>query len=113
MWHSRTVLLSGRPSVTCVALAEALEPVSPARLTRMGQAPCSGPTRLARACRPRFVWARGALLLDDPGRPKPWATAIEGRAWGYARQDRQPVDGLALVRVVWTPGTVRIPLGRR
>jgi len=45
--------------------------------------------------------------------PTPVATAIEGLAWVYASQDRQPVDGLSRVLLVWTPGTVRIPLGLR
>ena len=45
--------------------------------------------------------------------PKPFATAIEGLAWVYSSQERKPVYGLALVLLVWTDGTVRIPLGMR
>jgi hypothetical protein len=113
LWLSLTAWLYFRTAVTCVALAEALEPVSQDRVTSMLQAPWSGPTRLELACRTLFVWARGYLSLDDTGMPKPCAPAIEGLAWGYASQDRQPVYGLALGLLVWTKGTVRIPLGRR
>jgi len=44
---------------------------------------------------------------------KPFATAIEGLAWVYASQDHKPVYGLSLVLLVWTNGTVRLPLGMR
>ena len=45
--------------------------------------------------------------------PKPFATAIEGLAWVYSSQERKPVYGLSLVLLVWTNGTLRIPLGMR
>jgi hypothetical protein len=56
---------------------------------------------------------RGYLIIDDTGIPKPFATAIEALAWVYSSQERKPVYGLALVLLVWTNGTVRIPLGMR
>jgi hypothetical protein len=113
IWLYLTALLYVRTSVTCVALAEALETVSPDRLTRMLQAQWSGHTLLELACRTLCVWERGDLILDDTVSPKPFATAIEGRAWVYSSQDRKPVYGLSLVLLVWTNGTVRILLGRR
>jgi hypothetical protein len=113
IWLSLTALRYVRTSVTCVALAEALEPVSHDRLTSMLQAQWSGHTRLELACRTLFVWERGYLILDDTVIPKPLATAIEGLAWVYSSQDRQPVYGLSLVLLVGTHGTVRIPLGMR
>jgi Transposase DDE domain len=70
-------------------------------------------TLLELACRPLFVWERGSLILDDTGIPKPFATAIEGLAWVYSSQDRKPVYGFSLVLLVWTNGTLRIPLGMR
>ena len=44
---------------------------------------------------------------------KPFATAIESLAWVYSSRERKPVDGFALVRLVWTNGTCRVPLGVR
>jgi hypothetical protein len=82
-------------------------------LTRRLQAQWSGHTLLERACRTLFVWERGYLILDDTVIPKPFATAIAGLAWGYSSPDRTPVYGLSLVLLVWTNGTVRIPLGLR
>jgi len=45
--------------------------------------------------------------------PKPFAAAIEGLAWVFSSQERKPVYGLSLVLLVWTNGTLRIPLGMR
>jgi hypothetical protein len=45
--------------------------------------------------------------------PKPFATAIEGLAWLYSSQERNPVYGLSLVLLVWTNGTLRVPVGLR
>jgi putative transposase len=99
--------------VNCVALAEALETVSHDRLTRLLQADWSGQTLLELAIRTLFVWERGYLILDDPVLPKPFATAIEGLAWVFSSQERKPVYGLSLVLLVWTNGTLRIPLSIR
>jgi hypothetical protein len=52
-------------------------------------------------------------MLDDPVIPKPFATTIDGLAWGFARQERQPVYGLSLVLLGWPHGTLRIPWGLR
>jgi hypothetical protein len=65
------------------------------------------------AFRTLFVWERGYLILDDTVLPKPFATAIEGLAWVFSSQERKPVYGFSLVLVVWTNGTLRIPLGLR
>jgi hypothetical protein len=45
--------------------------------------------------------------------PKPFAAAIAGLAWVCSSQERTPVFGPALVLLVWTNGTLRIPLGMR
>ena len=45
--------------------------------------------------------------------PKPFAAAIEGLARVFSSQERKPVYGLSLVLLVWTNGTLRIPLGMR
>ena len=113
IWLYLTALLYFRTSVTCVALAEALETVSHDRWTRRLPAQWSGHTLLELACRTLFVWERGYLILDDTVIPTPFATAIAGLAWVYSRQDRKPVYGLSLVLLVGTNGTVRIPLGMR
>jgi Transposase DDE domain len=94
-------------------LAEALETVSHDRLTRLLQADWSGHTLLEFAVRPLFVWERGYLILDDTVLPKPFATAIEGLAWVYSSQARKPVSGLSLVLLVWTNGSLRLPLSMR
>jgi putative transposase len=113
VWLSLTALLYYRTSASCVALAEAVQAVSHDRLTRMLQADWSGHTLLESTLRTLFIWERGYLILDDTVIPKPFATAIEGLAWVYSSQERKPVHGLSLVLLVWTNGTLRIPLGVR
>jgi hypothetical protein len=77
------------------------------------QADWSGHTLLELACRTLFVWERGYLILDDTVIPKAFATAIGGLAWVFSSQERKPVYGLSLVLLVWTNGTLRVPLGVR
>jgi putative transposase len=113
VWLYLTALLYYRTSSSCVALAEALETVSHDGLTRMLQADWSGQRLLESACRMLFVWERGCLILDDTVIPKPFATAMESLAWVYSSQERKPVYGFSLVLLVWTNGTLRIPLGIR
>jgi hypothetical protein len=113
VWPYLTALLYDRTSTSCVALAEALATVSHDRLTRLLQADWSGPILLALAVRTLFVREQGYLILDDTVIPKPFATAMESRAWVYSSQDRKPVYGFSLVLLVWTNGTLRIPLGLR
>jgi putative transposase len=113
LWLYLTALLYYRTSASCVAFAEALQTVSHDRLTRMLQGDWSGHTRLELACRTLFVWKRGYLILDDTVIPKPFATTIDGLAWVFSSQERKPVYGLSLVLLVWTDGTLRIPLGMR
>jgi DDE superfamily endonuclease len=113
VWLYLTALLYYRGSASCVGLAEALETVSHDRLTRMLQGNWSGQTLLERAFHTLFVWERGYLILDDTVIPKPFATAIEGLAWVFSSQERKPVYGLSLVLLVWTNGSLRIPLGMR
>jgi putative transposase len=113
VWHYLTALLYYRTSASCVALAEALQSVSHDRLTRLLQADWSGQRLLELSCRTLFVWRRGYLIIDDTVIAKPFATAIESLAWVYSSRDHQPVYGLSLVLLVWTNGTVRLPLGMR
>jgi hypothetical protein len=113
IWLYLTALLYYRTSVSCIALAEALETASHDRLTRLLQADWSGHTLLELAVRTLFVWERGDLILADTVLPKPFATAIEGLAWVFSSQERKPVYGLFLVLLVWTNGTLRIPLRMR
>ena len=113
LWLSLTALLYYRTTSTCVAMGEALQTVSHDRLTRMLPADWSGHTRLARACRMLFVWERGYLVLDDTVIPKPCVTAMESLAWVFSSQERRPVYGCSLVLLVWTEGTLRMPLRLR
>ena len=113
IWRYLTALLYHWTSATCVALAEVLQNGSHGRLTRMLQADWSGQRLLESTCRLLFVWERGDLILDDTVIPKPFATAMEGLAWVFSSQERWPVYGFSLVRLVWTDGTLRIPLGIR
>jgi hypothetical protein len=113
IWLYLTALLYDRTSVSCIALAEALETVSHDRLTRRLQADWSGQRLLELACRTLFVWERGYLIIDDTVLPKPFATAMEGLAWVFSSQERKPVYGFSLVLLVWTNGTHRVPLGMR
>jgi Transposase DDE domain len=113
IWLYLTAVLYYRTIASCVALSEALKTVSHDRLTRLLQADWSGHTLLELACRTLFVWERGYLIIDDTVIPKPFATAIEGLAWVFSSQERKPVYGLSLVLLVWTNGTLRVPLGVR
>jgi hypothetical protein len=113
LWLYLTALLYYRTSATCVAFAEVLPTVSHDRLTRMLQANWSGQTLLDSAFRTLFAWERGYLIIDDTVIAKPFATAIEGLAWVFSSQERRPVYGLSLVLLVWTDGTLRVPLGMR
>jgi hypothetical protein len=91
VWLSCTALRYDRTSGSCVVLAEALRTVSHDRLTRMRQGDWSGRTLLDITCRTFFVGEREFLIIDDTVIPKPVATAMEGLAWGFARQERRPV----------------------
>jgi putative transposase len=113
VWLYLTALLYYRTSSSCVALAEALETVSHDRLTRLLQADWSGQRLLESALRTLFSWEGGYLILDDTVIPKPFATAIESLAWVFSSQERKPVYGFSLVLLIWTNGTLRIPLGLR
>jgi putative transposase len=113
VWLYLTALLYYRTAATCVAMSEALQTVSHDRLTRLLQADWSGQTLLERACRMLFVWERGYLILDDTVIPQPFATAMESLAWVFSSQERRPVYGFSLVLLVWTDGTLRIPLSLR
>ena len=113
IWLYLTALLYYRTSASCVALAEALATISHDRLTRLLQGDWSGQRLLELALRTLFVWERGYLIIDDTVIPKPFAAAIEGLAWVFSSQERKPVYGLCLVLLVWTDGTLRIPLGMR
>jgi DDE superfamily endonuclease len=113
VWLYLTAWLYDRTSVSGVALAEALETVSQDDLTRLLQADWSGQTLLELAWRTLFACERGDLIIDDTVLPQPFATAIEGLAWLYSSQERKPVYGLSLVLLVWTKGTLRVPVGIR
>ena len=113
LWRYLTALLYDRTSATCVALAEALQTVSHDRLTRLLQSAWSGHLLLELAVRTLFVWQRGCLIIDDTVIPKPFATAMEGLAWVFSSQERRPVYGFSRVRLVWTDGQLRVPLGLR
>jgi hypothetical protein len=113
MWRYLTALLYDRISASCVALAEALKTVSHDRLTRLLPVDWSGQILLERAVPTLFVWERGSLIIDDTVIPKPFATTIEGLAWVFSSKDHKSVYGLPIVLLVWTNGTLRIPLSMR
>ena len=50
---------------------------------------------------------------DDTVIPQPFATAMESLAWVFSSQERRPVYGFSWVLLVWTDGTLRIPLSLR
>ena len=113
LWLYLTAWLYYRTSARGVASAEALQTASHDRLARRLQGDWSGHTLLELAFRTLFVWERGYLILDDTVIPKPFATTTDGLAWVSSSQERKPVYGLSLVLLVWTNGTLRIPLGIR
>jgi hypothetical protein len=103
LWLSLTAMRSDCTRASCIALSAALTTVAHARLTRLLHADWSGPTLL--------VWKRAYHIMEATVGPTPFATAIEGLAGGFSRQERTPVAGLSLGWVVWTKGTHRVPLG--
>src|SRR5882724_2439012 len=113
VWLYLIALLDDQTSATYVVLAEALQNVSHDRLTRLPRAHESGPALLEHACRTRFVWEPGHLILDDTVIPKPFATAMDRRVWVFSSQEHPPVYGFSLVLRVWSDGTLRIPLRLR
>jgi hypothetical protein len=113
IWRSLTAWLYDRPSAGGVAVAEALATASPDRLTRLLPADWSGHTLLDLTVRRLVVWARGALMIDETVRAQPWATTIDGLAWGFASRERRPVYGFPLGLLVWPNGPRRLPLGIR
>jgi putative transposase len=113
IWLYLTALLYDRTSGSCVALAEALQTVSHDRLTRMLRGDWSGQALLEVTFRTLFAWGQGYLIIDDTVLAKPFATAMESLAWVFSSQERRPVHGFSLVLLVWTNGTLRIPLGIR
>jgi hypothetical protein len=86
------------------------ETVSHDRLTRLLRANGSGPPLLEHACRTRFVWEPGDLILDDTVIPKPFATPMDRLAWVFSNRKRRQVYGFSLGLLVWSDGTLRIPL---
>jgi hypothetical protein len=113
VWLYLTPLLYDRTSARCMALAEGVQTVSHDGLTRLVQADWSGQTLLELAWRTLFSCGRGDLIVEGTVLPKPFATAIEGLAWLDSSQERQPVYGLSLVLLVWTNGTLRVPVSIR
>jgi hypothetical protein len=77
------------------------------------QADWSGQRLLELTCRTLCAWRRGYLIIEDTVMATPFATAIESLAWVYSSRDHRPGYGLSLVLLVWTTGTVRLPLGLR
>jgi hypothetical protein len=43
--------------------------------------------------------------------PKPVATATEGLAWIFSSQECKPVHDFSWVLLIWTDGSIRMPLG--
>ena len=113
VWLYLTALLYDRTAATCGALAEAWHTVSHDRLTSRLQADWCGQRLLESTWRTLFVRERGSLISDATVVATPCALAMEGLAWGYSSRERQPVSGVSLVRLGWTDGVRRIPLGVR
>lgn len=56
---------------------------------------------------------KGYLIIDDTIIDKAFARAIEGVAWVYSSKEQRSILGLAVVVLVWSNGTLTIPLGIR
>jgi hypothetical protein len=97
-------LLYDSTSASCAALAEALRIASHGRLTSLLQPYWSGPRRLEKAVRRRFVRKRGDFILDETGIPRLFATAMEGWAGVCSSQERTPMYGFSLVLLARTRG---------
>jgi hypothetical protein len=113
LWIDLMALLYFTHVTPCSAIADALDSVSHARLTRMLQGPWSGHTLLALAWRPLFTVAGGSLIVADPVIATPSARLLGEAAWVWSNKDRTVLFGVSVVRLVWPDGPIRMPLAFR
>ena len=113
LWIDRRAWLYLTPVTPCSAIADALDSVSHARLTRMLQGPWSGHTLRALAWRPLFPVAAGSLSVADPVIATPSARLLGEAAWVWSHKDRTGLLGVSVVLLVWPEGPSRMPLACR
>jgi hypothetical protein len=113
MWPYLTALRYFPGIASCLAMAQALDHASHARLTRLLQGQWSGQTRLDLALRALFPVVGGDWIVDDTIVEKPYAALLEAAAWVWSTTHNQGVFGIPMVRLVWTKGQVQIPLAFR
>jgi hypothetical protein len=98
---------------TCVTIAEAFEPATHDRLTRMLNGRWAGQILLDVALRTLFTVAGGFLIIDDTVVATPDARRLGEAAWVWSNKDKKVIFGVSVVLLGWTDGQVRIPVGYR
>lgn len=105
------LMVAGR--ATCTRMARSLlQPVSHDILTRaLTRVPVDGQTllvQLARRCFGEFT--DGYLIIDDTVIPKAFAKCIDCLGWMYSSKAKRQVQGLCVVVLMWSNGTVALPI---
>jgi hypothetical protein len=113
VWIYLMALLYFTRVSTCVTIAEAFEPATHDRLTRMLNGRWAGQILLDVALRTLFTVAGGFLIIDDTVVAKPYARRLGEAAWVWSNKDKKVIFGVSVVLLVWTDGQVRIPVGYR
>ena len=110
-WLSRMALRYVTRVSTCAAISECLTEVSHDCLTRMRNGSWSGHTLLALVLRTLFTVAGNSLRCEDTVVAKPYAQLLDEAVWVWSNKEQKVVFGVGLVRLVWTDGHSRMPVG--
>lgn len=105
-------LLFYQSNGTCASLAGLLATMSRDTLIRFLQNEWSGQKRLE-IILATIQMLGGYLLLDDTPIEKPHSKTLEGLQYIYSSSLEKTVYGYCTVTLIWTDGTIRIPIGIR
>lgn len=90
-----------------------LEKISHDRLTDLLNGNWDGQTLLNSFVIPLLDRIGGYLILDDTVIPKPYSKNIEGAGYIFDHSQSKCVYGLCAVFLVWTNGSIRLPIAYR